>query len=69
MKEADCDGGRWLPVGEWLDRKNEQRLRTLGTPDIMASVSRAEVLKQRRRKTGPGASHHPDTVPRHRGTA
>jgi len=65
----DCNqGARWIPIEDWLSRRQTQE--RPGVPlGFVTPAARNEILALRRKKSGPGVSHHSSAMPRHQRTA
>lgn len=67
--QTSTRSAHWVSIEEWLTRRSDD----LSTPDrsieVTTAASPAEILRERRKKSGPGVSHHTNTIPRHRYSA
>ena len=55
----------WMTAEEWLSRRQEERARAVAARGPETPATPQEILALRRRKSGPGVSHHPIALPRH----
>ena len=60
---------RWVPAEEWLALRQEERARAAAAQGPETPATPQEILALRRRRSGPGVSHHPIAFPRHRCSA
>lgn len=57
-------GTRWVSIDEWIGIRAVQRDRQRAPLGMMTPATQDEILAMRRRKSGPGVSHH-TTLPPH----
>lgn len=62
-------GARWIPIEDWLSRRQEQNSGQGMPLGFMTPAEREEILALRRKKSGPGVSHHSNSLPHHRRSA
>lgn len=66
MDRSQDHGARWVSIDEWVAARTALELGpTIPQPlGVMTPASQEEILAMRRRKSGPGVSHH-TTLPPH----
>jgi hypothetical protein len=60
--------GRWIPIEDWLSRRQAPQCPRVPL-GFDTPAARDEILALRRKKSGPGVSHHSSAMPRHQRTA